>query len=124
MRFTMIPNEVIDVYLRELKPGELKVLLVVLRQTLGYSQGKGSKRRKIQDWISISQFKEKTGCDGKTISLAIQSLIDLGIVSVSDGQGNKLASAQKRRGKRRLYFRQTLRTGDIRWITRGYEGDN
>ena len=112
----MIPNEVFDVYLRELKSGELKVLLLVLRQTLGYAKHQGSRKRKIRDWISISQFKEKTGCDAKTISRAIQTLIELELITIADVSGKDLSDPSARRGKRRLFFTQTIRSGDIEWI--------
>ncbi|MEO0582145.1 MAG: hypothetical protein AAF135_07985 [Bacteroidota bacterium] len=113
---TPIPNEVFDVYLRELKPGELKVLLLVLRQTLGYVKHKGSKRRKDRDWISISQFKGKTGCDAKTISKAIQALIELELIAVTDISRRSLPNPNTRRGKKRLFFAQTIRPGDSEWI--------
>lgn len=65
---TPIPNFVLDVSLPTLKPVELKVLLVILRQTHGW--------QKQADWISMRQFCQKTGCSRRAISTAIQSLED------------------------------------------------
>ena len=114
---TMIPNEVIDVYLRELKPGELKVLLVVLRQTLGYRLHPNSKQRKQRDWIAISQMQMKTGCDRKTIAKAIAHLQEMRVIEISDQKGKQLETAEARKKAHRLYFSQCIRTGDNEGIS-------
>ena len=44
-----------DVHLKELKQAELKVLLIVIRQTLGWADRRGMLGRKEMDWISGSQ---------------------------------------------------------------------
>jgi len=120
---TMIPNEVMDVYLRELKLGELKVLLVVLRQTLGYQAKPGSPYRKARDWIAISRMQELTGCDRKTIAKAIQRLIALETILVTDRAGNVLGTPNQRKFASKLYFSQNLRPVDMLGKPWGYWGD-
>ena len=52
--YTQTPNEFFDDIAKTLKEGELRVLLVIMRQTFGWGNKKW-------DRISISQFQEKTG---------------------------------------------------------------
>lgn len=101
---TPVPNIFFDVFLRQLKGTELKVLLVIIRQTLGWADSKSKIGRKEQDWISGSQLEEKTGLSRRAISLAIDVLVKRELIEVSDGL-NALKEARDRRGKARLYFR-------------------
>ena len=43
---TPVPNVFFDVYMKELKSAELKVLFVVIRQTLGWADRRGMLGRK------------------------------------------------------------------------------
>lgn len=119
-RMTPVPNEVFDKYLCELQPGELKVLLVVVRQTLGYAQGKQSKKRKVRDWISSSQLEAKTGYSRRTISTAIDQLVKRGLIRVMLCSGESVTTPNDRRGKR-LYFQLTLRQAvdKVRLVKKG-----
>lgn len=101
---TPVPNQIFDVYLKRLKPAELKLLLIVIRQTLGW-QERDSKKRKQRDWLSGSQLREKTGCSRRALCDAIESLVKQGLIEVSDGQGKVLSNAPDRRGQTRLYYR-------------------
>ncbi len=76
---------------------ELKVLLVIIRQTLGW--------KKNCDWISGRQMMEKTGCSNRAINLAIDSLVKRKVIAVQDDGGNLLREPSQRRGKPRMYFR-------------------
>jgi len=53
--FTQTPNEFFDAIAKTLKEGELRVLLVIMRQTFGW--------RKEWDRISLSQLATKTGME-------------------------------------------------------------
>jgi|GEM_PF-6440689 len=53
-----IPNFVLDQYLRILNASELKMLLVIIRETNGRMDARIGKR-KTRDRISHSQFKER-----------------------------------------------------------------
>lgn len=101
--YTPVPNIVLDRYLCILKPVELAVLLVIIRQTVGWVE-KGTDRRKRLDWLSGSQLRARTGYSRKAISTAIDSLATQGLVQVFDGSRRELRTAAERKGKTRLYF--------------------
>lgn len=107
--FTQIPNEVFDDYLPNLKLNELKVLLIVLRQTIGY--------HKEQDWISSSQMERKTGLSKRSISGAIDLLVKRNLITTSDDNGMRFYHPVERKGKTRVYFGSTLTPSAKRDIT-------
>lgn len=103
-RITPVPNAVFDEFLPRLKLAELKILLVVIRQTLGWEDKQNENGRKHQDWISSSQMRKKTGCSERAISTAIESLARKNIITVSDHWGHALDSPGMRKGKTKLFF--------------------
>lgn len=105
---TPVPNEVFDYYLRILSPSELKVLLVIIRQTLGWLENIKYKRRKTTDWISHSQLAIKTGYSRKAIGIAITALTSKNLIIVTDYSHTKLQTAHERQGKTRLYYTYNL----------------
>lgn len=100
---TQVPNIVFDKFLPEFSLAELKLLLIIIRQTQGWVNKKSGKR-KTRDRISHSQFIKKTGLSRRVISKTIQSLVDKGLIVVSDYRGNILYTAQKRKGRGYLYY--------------------
>ena len=72
--FTMIPNFVFDKCLESLSEGELKILMMIYRQTVGFD--------KKADKISYSQFAAKSGLSRSTISQAVKKLTRKGLVEV------------------------------------------
>ena len=102
-RSTPVPNIILDVYLPILKPAELCVLLVIIRQTLGWQHETGE-HRKHSDWISGSQLLQKTGCSRKSISTAIDSLHKRGLIYIFDEYRRRLDSPEERQGKMRMYY--------------------
>ena len=70
---TQVPNHILGHYLKALNASELKILLVVIRQTYVWID-KRTGKRKTRDRISQSQFKSKTGLCSKIISKGIQNL--------------------------------------------------
>jgi biotin operon repressor len=102
---TQIPNFILDELLPVLKPTELTLLLIIIRQTLGWIEDVATGRRKEKDWMSSSQLVAKTGYRRKAISGAIQALSDRGLIVVTDGHGKHLCSAKERRGKLKLFYR-------------------
>jgi len=104
-RTTPVPNIIFDRYLKDLNLGELKVLLVVIRQTLGWADRRGMYGRKETDWISGSQLREKTGCSRRAITTAIDLLVKKSLIEVQDERGVNLDNPQERQGKVRLYYR-------------------
>jgi phage replication O-like protein O len=70
--FTKTPNDLSDHWLPFLKEGELKVLVVIMRKTIGYG--------KKVDWISLSQLEKFTGLARKTILDSVESLLSKGLI--------------------------------------------
>ncbi len=99
---TPVPNDVIDLLVPHLTMAELKVLLVIIRATYGWVLPNG--KRKTRDWISQSQFKNKTGLSRQTISTTLHMLSEHNLVSINDRGGAKLTTPQSRKGKSRLYY--------------------
>lgn len=102
---TPVPNMFFDIYLKELKSAELKVLLVVIRQTLGWADRRGMFGRKETDWISGSQLKQKTGSSKRAITSAIDALVRKTLIEILDEKGNILDNPEKRQGKTKLFYR-------------------
>lgn len=107
-RTTQVPNSLFDTYLQTLGHAELKVLLVIIRQTVGYLHPRDSTKRKERDWISQKFFQNRTGLSNRAVSTAIASLIGKGLILVTNRKGNILHSTEARRGTSRLYYTSTL----------------
>ena len=102
-RSTQVPNEIFDQYLPYLNQAQLKVLLVVIRQTLGWIDPK-TKQRKRKDWISISFFSKRTKLTHKSVSMAISELIYKELIVALDNHDRELRHPKDRRGKKRIYY--------------------
>jgi hypothetical protein len=100
---TQVPNLVFDTYLPNLTESELKIILIVIRQTLGWYDKKTGKR-KVRDRISGSQFRLKTGLSKRIIIKTIKSLVERNLLQVTDYRGNELRTSSERMGKTYLYF--------------------
>jgi hypothetical protein len=105
---TQIPNSLLDNHLRILSSSELKIILVILRQTIGFIHPKDTMRRKDRDWISQRFFMQRTGLSGRSVSSAIDSLVLKGLILVTNTNGDFMHSIKKRRGTSRLYYSSTL----------------
>ena len=101
---TPVPNVIFDIYMKELNSTELKVLFVVIRQTLGWADRRGIYGRKEVDWISGSQLIQKTSCSKRAITSAVDLLVRKKLIEVFDDRGNVLNDSIKRQGKYRLYY--------------------
>jgi len=83
--YVPIPNVYFDEYLAELSGAELKVLLAILRRTVGW--------RKESDAISLSQLEQMTGLDRKSVIAGLRGLTERGlIVQTQAASGSKAAS--------------------------------
>ena len=98
---TMVPNTVFE-KLQTLSEKELKVLLVVLRQTIGWIDKNG--KRKSRDWISHRYFIMKTGLSRKSISQAISLLIKKGYIKAESETNGNLEHSSTRKGRMRIYY--------------------
>ena len=116
---TPVPNMVFDVYLKDLKLAELKVLLIIIRQTLGWEDKNNKLGRKKLDWISNSQLVKKSGSSARSINDAIRFLSDNKLIEVISQSGELLDTSCKRKGQQKLYYRLTnanSATVERRWI--------
>lgn len=106
-RTTQVPNQLFDYLLPRLTFSELKVLLVVIRQTLGWVIGP-SGQRKSRDWLSSRRMETLSGLSKRAISMATSSLIERGLLVVTNHQGALLESPSSRKGRTRLYYSTTF----------------
>ena len=91
--------------LPELKPSDVLVLLVILRQTLGWTD-KETGSRKEREWISQSLLARRTGLNRETVGIATKRLFEFGIIRIENETGYALASAkERRRNQARTYYR-------------------
>lgn len=103
-RTTQVPNVLLDYFLPLLTEAELKLTLVIIRQTFGWID-KHTGMRKERDRLSGSQLRERTGLSKRIITKAVQSLIDKGLLEVSERKGNVLLFSCDRKGKSYLFYR-------------------
>lgn len=108
---TQIPNIILDEWLTRLSDCEFKILIVIVRQTLGWVMDDDSGRRKERDWLSMSQLGFKTGYGRTKISQNIKSLVEVHrLIEATDLDGNILDTAEKRKNNRsRIFYRLTLK---------------
>jgi hypothetical protein len=97
---TQTPDIILD-NMQDFSDTELRVVLVVVRATLGW--------RKSADWLTRSQIERRTGRGHTAICNAITSLVERGFILVCDENGIELATpaARKSVGERhaKLIFR-------------------
>lgn len=89
--YTQSPNVLFDEIFKTLKEGELRIVLVLIRQTFGW--------HKEWDQISIRMLADKTGMERRSVQRSIKTLIEQGLVE------------EKRFGKngiQRVYFRLVM----------------
>lgn len=110
IQHTNVPNSVFDSYLSSLGYAELKVLLVIIRQTYGWKSkhGKGYKKR---DWISRAFFVKKTGLSKRAVSKAIADLSYKQLITITNERGRVLHSTIQRKHSDKLYFSCSFSAG-------------
>lgn len=107
--YTKTPNILFDQLLRELSNSELKILLVIIRQTNGWLDRK-SRKYKTRDRITYSQFILKTGISRRVISIAINSLLERNLIEITDTIGNVLHTPKNRKGRFFIYYSANLKS--------------
>lgn len=111
---TQIPNIVLDELLPRLKDMELRVLLIIIRQTLGWIEDRETGRRKEKDWISVHQFEIKTGCKRWAIGKAISSLIQADLIEAYSEDGKLLVNSRERQmAGTKIFYRLKTRQPDL-----------
>ena len=91
--FTPMPSILLDYWMPRLRDTELRVLLLVARQTFGRA-GKNA------DWLAHSQLKARTGRASEAISAAIDALVRSGLLEVFTTEGRALSSPHERQAHR------------------------
>jgi len=100
---TQVPNALMDIHLPELSLAEIKLLLIIIRQTNGWIDKYTGKRKK-RDWITHRQFTSKTGLTRQTVSVTLDKLCQRGFIEITDFNNNKLNYPQERQGKTKLFY--------------------
>ncbi len=109
-----VPLRLVDEVMPRLRDTELRVMLVVLRQTWGWradrsaedAEGTAGRKHKRRDWLSHRQLCRRTGRGSDAVSGAVASLVAAGLLVVEDAGGTALATPEERRRcLGRLYFR-------------------
>ena len=100
---TPLPHAVLEAALH-LPETQARLLLLVTRQTLGFTAGPGLRRAEVR--LSHSQIGARIGRSSTAISQAIDSLVGQGFLEVVDDRGRVLATGKARRLLRApLHFR-------------------
>lgn len=102
-RTTQTSNDLFDIHLKTLKGSELKVLLTIIRKTVGMYDRKTSTRVEWA-WISQRLFRICTGLSGKAVSDAISSLLEKKLIQIKNEKGNLVRSKSQRRASTKLYY--------------------
>jgi len=106
---TQTPNILFDHLLKQLTNSELKVLLTVIRKTIGQVHPTISNTRMDRAWISQKLFMLCCNLSGRAVSSAIDSLVNQKLLVVTDKRGKELTTKSKRRGASKLYYSSLLR---------------
>jgi len=111
--FTQVPNVLFDEWLTRLSDVELRVLMVVIRQTFGWVDAPTG-RRKTEDWLSQSYIMEKTGRGRARISVAIKRLVDeLHLLEAVNSKGKHLDAPDRKSNFGKIFYRSTLRVPEL-----------
>jgi len=96
--YTKTPNSFFKL-LPTLSYAELKVLLVVIRQTCGFHRSRS--------WISNKHFVESTGLSRKAVSTALNRLVVKSHISITNSQNHVIKSSEKRKSCPQLFYSYT-----------------
>ncbi len=106
--YTQIPNILFDKFMKELNNSELKILLIIIRQTDGwFDQNTGI--RKESDRITYGQFVKRTGLSKRTVSSAIDSLFRKKLINISEKSGKILNDPGMRKGGMEIYYSSKIK---------------
>jgi len=100
---TNVPNIIFDIHLSKLGYAELKILLIVIRQTFGWIDKKTGKPKE-WDWISNQFFVKKTGLSRRAVSDGIASLYFKNYISIKNQNGTPMHTSKQRRHATKLFY--------------------
>lgn len=101
---TQVPNILLDHHLKTLTDTELRVLLTIIRKTVGQIDPDNTNKRLDKAWISRRLFSICSGKSERSISSAVDSLTGRGFINVTDSKGRVLTRAVHRKGALRLFY--------------------
>lgn len=100
--FTAFPNALLDRVMPALRDTEWRLLCVIVRQTLGWSE---NGKRKSRDWLTQSQLMARTGRNSAALSAALDVLVRRRLIGAWDEAGRSLLTPQARRARQgRVYY--------------------
>ena len=76
---TPTPNELFDKLLSEMGNAELRIVLAIIRKTLGY-QDRKTKNRFLQAKVSMRELREKTGLSENGVIAGTKAAIKRGLL--------------------------------------------
>lgn len=100
---TQVPNFVLDKWLISLNRSEILLLLIIIRQTIGWFNSYTGKRKEM-DRITQSQFVLKTGLTSRMVSKSLNSLLEKQLIAVYDKNHVELKLPSERKGKYILQY--------------------
>lgn len=103
---TPVPNGIFE-HMKRLNGTELKALLLITRQTIGWKDPSTGKR-KTRDWIANRQFVEKAGISDRSVTSAVQGLIEKGLIEATDRDKNPLTYPQDRQKSPQVFYGLTV----------------
>lgn len=98
---TPVPNLFFDGQMAGLSASAVRVYLKIVRNTWGWRDRDGRVKRR--DWISHSQFL-KVGVSSRSVTKAVEELLERGLIRITDDHGNSLSDPKKRKLAKRLYY--------------------
>jgi len=110
---TQTPNIILDEWLSKLSGPEFKIIMLLVRQTIGWTQNSETGRRKDRDWMNLKQIMKKTGIrSDRTVSKSIANLSDnLKIIETVTETGFQLINPLKReQHSGKIYYRLSLKS--------------
>lgn len=103
---TMTPNRLYGL-LKSLSEKELKLLLIIIRQTAGWIERKTGKRKE-RDYISHRFFMNATGLSSKSVSSGLGLLLQKNLIVIETASGIEITTEVQRQSRCRKFYRCLL----------------
>jgi hypothetical protein len=107
---TPVPNNFFDSLMADLSSSGVRVYLKIIRNTYGWRDENGIPKKR--DWISHSQFS-KVGLSNRSVTNALDELIEKKLISLSDFSGNILTTPKQRKQAQRIFYAITNNSENI-----------
>ena len=100
---TPTPNELFNTEMKKMSDTELRVVLIVIRSTLGWEVDHTTGMRKTEDWITRSHIEQKAGRGPTSISGAVDGCVKKGWIETRNENGKILKTPAERRHNKIFY---------------------